>query len=727
MRSQHEVGRRQFLMSTAAVGGALVLGFVVPSRLAQAANVAPKPWTPPVDGGQEINAWLIIGSDDSVTIRVAQSEMGQGVFTSMAMIVAEELACDWTKVRAEYASANRSLRQNRVYQRMATGGSRAVRASREYLQQAGARARARLIAAAAQQWGVPASACQAENSMVIHSASGRKVNYGAVAAAAASVKLDAEPAIKKPEQFTLLGKPQKRLDVPVKVNGTATFGIDIRLPDMLYASVTTCPVFGGKLKSYNFEAIKSMPGVKAAVEVPNGIAVVADSFWRAKTALEVMPVEWDLGEHANTSSVAFQKVFRAALDKEGVVANEKGDALAALKGAAKVVEADYEAPYLAHATMEPMNCTAQVTPERVDVWLGTQNPEGALTAAAEFTGVAPDNVYVHNCFLGGGFGRRFYNDDVKQALAVAKAMAGKPVQLIWTREEDMRHDFYRPMAAIRFRAGLDANGVPVAYFNKSVTHSILSRIRPDGIKNGVDPSSVEGLANMPYAFGQYRIEHLIQNTHVPVAFWRSVGGSQNAFAIESFMDEVAHAAGKDPIELRRTLLKDHPDWLRVLDTLAQKGNWGKQLPKGTAQGVAIFESYGSIMGQIAEVSVSKRGEVRVEHVVCSVDCGHVVNPRTIEEQMESGVVYGLTALFYGQITIEKGRVAEGNFDTYQMLRINAMPEVETHFALSGGDKWGGIGEPSVPTILPAVCNAIFKITGKRIRSLPLSNHDLSWT
>jgi len=312
-------------------------------------------------------------------------------------------------------------------------------------------------------------------------------------------------------------------------------------------------------------------------------------------------------------------------------------------------------------------------------------------------------------------------------LAVAKAMAGKPVQLIWTREEDMRHDFYRPMAAIRFRAGLDANGVPVAYFNKSVTHSIFSWVRPDDVKSGIDRSSVEGLANMPYAFGQYRIEHLIQNTHVPVAFWRSVGGSQNAFAIESFMDEVAHAAGKDPIELRRMLLKDHPDWLRVLDTLAQKGNWGKQLPKGTAQGVAIFESYGSIMGQIAEVSVSKRGEVRVEHVVCSVDCGHVVNPRTIEEQMESGVVYGLTALFYGQITIEKGRVAEGNFDTYQMLRINAMPEVETHFALSGGDKWGGIGEPSVPTILPAVCNAIFKITGKRIRSLPLSNHDLSWT
>jgi isoquinoline 1-oxidoreductase subunit beta len=711
MSSTHEISRRHFLISTAAVGSALVLGFHLPSRTAQAANVAPKPWTPPVEGGQEVNAWLLIGSDDTVTIRVAQSEMGQGVFTSMPMIVAEELECDWTKVRAEYASANRSLRQNRVYQRMGTGGSRAVRGSREYLQQAGASARARLVAAAARQWGVPASECKATNGTVIHNASGRKVNYGAVAAAAASVKLDAEPAIKKPEQYTLLGKPQKRLDVPPKVNGTATYGIDVRLPDMLYASVLTCPVFGGKLKSYNFDAIKSLPGVKAAVEIPNGIAVVADSFWRAKTALEVMPVEWDLGEHANANSAAFQKMFRAALDKEGVVANEKGDALAALKDAAKVVEADYEVTYLAHATMEPMNCTAQVTPERVDVWLGTQNPEGALAAT---------------CFLGGGFGRRFYNDDVKQAVTIAKAMAGKPVKMIWTREEDMRHDFYRPMAAFRFRAGLDANGVPVAYVNRSVTHSILSWFRPDAVKTGIDTTSVEGLANTPYAFGPQRIEHLIQNTHVPVGFWRSVGGSQNAFAIESFMDELAQAAGKDAVEFRRMLLKGRSDWLLVLDTVAQKANWGKPMPQGSAQGVAIFESYGSVMGQIAEVSVSKKGEVQVERVVCAVDCGHVVNPRTIEEQMESGVAYGLTALLYGQISIEKGRVAEGNFDTYQMLRLHAMPEVETHLALSGGDKWGGIGEPSVPTIIPAVCNAIFKITGKRIRSLPLSSHDLSW-
>src|SRR5262252_4030230 len=461
---------------------------------------------------------------------------------------------------------------------MATGGSRAVRGSREYLQQAGASARARLIAAAAQQWGVPASECKAQNGTVVHTASGRKVNYGAVAAAAADVKLDAEPAIKKPEQYTLLGKPQYRLDVPPKVNGTATYGIDVRLPDMLYASIMTCPVFGGKLKSHNFDAIKNMPGIKAAVEIPNGIAVVADSFWRAKTALEVMPLEWDLGEYANTSSADFQKLFRAGLDKEGVVANEKGDALAALKSAAKVVEADYEVPYLAHATMEPMNCTAQVTPERVDVWLGTQNPESALAAAAEITGAAQENVYVHNCFLGGGFGRRSYSDDVKQAVTIAKAMGGKPVKMIWTREEDMRHDFYRPMAAIRFRAGLDAKGTPVAYFNHSVTHSILSWFRPDAVKNGIDTSSVEGLANMVYGFEPRRIEHTILNTQVPVAFWRSVGGSQNAFAIESFMDELALAAGKDAVEFRRALLKDRADWLLVLDTLAQKSNWGKQLP-----------------------------------------------------------------------------------------------------------------------------------------------------
>jgi isoquinoline 1-oxidoreductase beta subunit len=441
----------------------------------------------------------------------------------------------------------------------------------------------------------------------------------------------------------------------------------------------------------------------------------------------VMPIEWDFGAHANASSEGFWKTFREALDKSGAVAKEEGDAMAAIKASAKVVEADYEVPYLAHATMEPMNCTAQVAPQRVDVWVGTQNPEGALAAAAEITQVAPENVYVHNCFLGGGFGRRARNDDVRQAVTVAKALGGRPVQLIWTREEDIRHDVYRPMAAIRFRAALDANGTPVAYFNRSVTHSILSGLRPDDVKGGIDRTSVEGLATIPYGFSQYRIEHLIQNTPVPVWFWRSVGASQNAFAVECFIDEIAHASGKDPVELRRQLLKGHSDWLHVLDTVAQKADWGKAMPQGTAQGVAIAESYGSIVAEVAEVSVSKRGEVRVDRVVCAVDCGHVVNPLTVAEQMESGIVYGLTAALYGQITIKDGRVVEGNFDDYQMLRLDAMPEVETHLALTGGDKWGGIGEPGVPPLAPSVCNAIFKVTGKRVRSLPLSNHDLNWT
>jgi isoquinoline 1-oxidoreductase beta subunit len=727
MLSDPQLNRRQFLLTTSVVGGAFVLGFFLPSRQVEAAAIAEQPWTAPTQGGTEVNAWLVIGSDDTVTIRVAQSEMGEGVFTSMPMLVAEELSCDWQKVRAEYASANRSLRENRVYQRMATGGSGAVRRSREYLQQAGASARVRLITAAAQQWGVPANECRAEQGTVMHPASSRKISYGALAAAAAQVKLDAEPAIKTPDQFTLLGRSLNRLDVPLKVNGSAIYGIDVRLPDMLYASVMTCPVFGGTLKRYDFEAIKSLPGVRTAVEVPNGIAVVADSFWRAKTALEVMPIEWDFGAHANASSEGFWKTFREALDKSGAVAKEEGDAMAAIKASAKVVEADYEVPYLAHATMEPMNCTAQVAPQRVDVWVGTQNPEGALAAAAEITQVAPENVYVHNCFLGGGFGRRARNDDVRQAVTVAKALGGRPVQLIWTREEDIRHDVYRPMAAIRFRAALDANGTPVAYFNRSVTHSILSGLRPDDVKGGIDRTSVEGLATIPYGFSQYRIEHLIQNTPVPVWFWRSVGASQNAFAVECFIDEIAHASGKDPVELRRQLLKGHSDWLHVLDTVAQKADWGKAMPQGTAQGVAIAESYGSIVAEVAEVSVSKRGEVRVDRVVCAVDCGHVVNPLTVAEQMESGIVYGLTAALYGQITIKDGRVVEGNFDDYQMLRLDAMPEVETHLALTGGDKWGGIGEPGVPPLAPSVCNAIFKVTGKRVRSLPLSNHDLNWT
>jgi isoquinoline 1-oxidoreductase subunit beta len=720
------LSRRRFIVSTATAAGGLMLGFHLPGG-ARADEIAAQPWMSPLDGGTEINAWLLIDPDDNVLIRVAQSEMGEGIFTALPMIVAEELECDWSKVRAEYASANRSLREGGVYQRMATGGSGAVRRSREYLQQAGASARARLIEAAAAEWGVPASECRAESSRVLHDGSGRSINYGAIAGHAAKIELAEEPAIKTPDQFRLLGQPTKRLDTAPKVNGTAVYGIDIRLPDMLYASVQTCPVFGGTLASYDFDAIKDRPGVHSAVEVPDGVAVVADSFWRAKTALEAMPIEWDFGANANVSSADLRARQHEALSADGTLAHEQGEVDGAMAGAATRVEATYELPYLSHSTMEPMNCTAQVQADRVDVWVGTQNPEGSLAVAAEVTGADPANVFVHNCFLGGGFGRRSRQDDVRQSVAIAKAVGGRPVKMVWTREEDTQHGFYRPMATIRFEAGLGSDGMPVAWKNRSVCDSIFASVRPDAIEGGIDRTSVEGLRELAYAIPHQQIDHAMRNTHVPVAFWRSVGSSQNAFALESFVDEVAHAAGKDPYELRRELLKDRADWLGVLDIIAEKSDWGSPLPRGRGRGMAIHECFGTIVGEVAEVSVSQDGLLKVERVVCGVDSGHVVNPTTVEMQMESGIVYGLTAALYGEITIAEGRVEQANFDTYEMLRIAEMPVVETYLALSGGDKWGGIGEPGVPPIAPAVCNAIFAATGQRIRSLPLKHHDLSWT
>jgi len=461
--------------------------------------------------------------------------------------------------------------------------------------------------------------------------------------------------------------------------------------------------------------------------VPNGIAVVADSFWRAKTALEAMPIAWDFGENANVSSADLRARQHEALDGDAAVAHEQGDVDAAMADAATRIEGIYELPYLSHSTMEPMNCTAQVQADRVDVWVGTQNPEGSLAVAADVTGADPENVHVHNCFLGGGFGRRSRQDDVRQAVTVAKALGGRPVKLVWTREEDTQHGFYRPMATIQFEAGLGPDGMPVAWKNRSVCDSIFAGFRPDAIENGIDRVSVEGLRELAYAIPHQHIDHAIRNTHVPVSFWRSVGSSQNAFALEVFLDEVAHAGGKDPYEMRRELLRDHPDWLGVLDMVAEKSGWGSPLPPGKGRGLAIHESFGTIVGEVAEVTVSQDGALKVDRVVCAVDCGHVVNPTTVEMQMESGIVYGLTAALYGEITIAEGRVEQANFDTYEMLRIDEMPVVETYLALSGGDKWGGIGEPGTPPIAPAVCNAIFAATGKRIRSLPLKHHDLSWS
>jgi len=644
--------------------------------------------------------------------------MGQGVTTSLAMIVAEELTCDFAKVKVEFASATRNYMDAQPYGRMGTGGSSSVRRSRVMLQQAGASARERLIAAAAKTWGVEPATCAAKDGMVTHAASGRSAPFGDLAGAAATVALAAEPAIKTPNQFTLIGTRRARFDTPLKVTGEAGFGIDTRVDGMVYAAVINCPVFGGALKSFDDSQVKTRRGVIAIVPLVGAVAVVADRFWRAKEASLALPIVWDFGAAGDADSAQFDADYRKALDGALVNAVNRGDADKAFGGGANIVEALYEAPHLAHAPMEPLNATAYVQKDRVDVWMGTQFADDALKTAAELAGVDPANCHIHQCYLGGGFGRRAVNDEMRQAVLVSKAV-GKPVKLIWTREEDIQHDRYRPQAAMRLAAALGPDGAPEAFKFQTAVGSISRSLGWGNPADGVEPSAVEGLVNTPYAAPSLRVDALLKNTHVPVMFWRSVGSSQNAFAVESFIDELAFAARKDPLDYRRALLKDKPDFLAVLDKLEDKSDWRKPLANGLARGIAIHESFGTIVGEVVEVRVGDKGEVKVERVVAAVDCGHVVNPTTVEMQIESGILYGLTAALFGKITIEKGRVAQSNFHDYQIARMADSPVIETHFALSGGAKWGGIGEPGTPPIAPAVANAIFAATGKRIRSLPL--------
>jgi len=723
--------RRNFLVATLTAAGGLAIGVSIPGFAAAVPPIgAPPigaPWddAPPPAG--EINAWIVIDPDDTVTIRCAKAEMGEGVLTSMPMIVAEELGCDWTRVRSEYASANRNMRENMVYKGMLTGGSSAVRASRPYLQQAGASARVRLIQAAATRWNVPAGDCEAADGKVTHKASGRSLNYGALAGDAAKVALAKEPDIKTPDQFTLIGKSQARLDTKVKVTGEAIFGIDVRLPDMLYAAVVTCPVPGGTVKSYDAAAILKQRGVHSVVPLPNGVAIVADRFWRAKQAALALPIEWNPGAGAGTSSAGFAKDYRDALKGPLENAKSTGDVAKALNDAPKVIEALYEVPYLAHATMEPLNCTVQLQADRLDIWMGTQAPEITTGLAAKTMGLKPEQVYVHNCYLGGGFGRRAINDELMQALAVARTVPN-PVKLIWTREEDMRHDRYRPQAAIAFKGALGKDGMPTVIQAQTAVGSIMKSIKPMldfPSPPGVEPMAVEGLVNMPYDVPNLKVDAVLKNTHVPVMFWRSVGSSQNAFAVESFIDELAHEAGQDPYQFRRKMLAGKPDFLSVLDTLAQKANWNQKMPAGKGRGIAIHESFGTIVGECVEVAIDAKGKVRCERVVAVVDCGHVVNPRNVEMQIESGVIYGLTAALYDEITVKDGAIEQGNFDSYQMVRLADSPKIETYLALSGGTKWGGIGEPGTPPIAPALCNAIFAATGRRVRQLPVGKTDFS--
>ena len=709
--------RRQFIKASATSAGGLLLSFHLPAF----ANARP---FQALGGGEEINAWLSIAADDRVTIRVAQAEMGEGVFTSLPMIVADELGADWSNVRAEYASANRSLREDGVYQRMATGGSRAVRHSLPYLLAAGANARQRLIGAAALKWDVPAAECQAANSVVTHG--DKALRFGELAAAASAVTV-ADAPLKPKADRTLIGTRQRRLDVPAKVDGSAAFGMDVRLPGMAYAAIRHCPVIGGTVRAVDAAALADRAGSPRLVNLGHAVAVVAESYWQAQGAVDALDVTWDEGPGAGTDSETWHREFTAALDEPGVTVAAEGDVEAAFAAADSVIEADYFAPYLAHSCMEPLNCTVHVQEHRADIWAGMQNPEGAIAVGAAVTGLPAEDIHPHNCFLGGGFGRRSNPDWIREALLIGKEVK-RPVQLIWSREADTRQGRFRPMSALRFKAGFDADRTPTAYANHSVTHSILSALRPDAVASGIDPRSVEGLAELPYAIANRRVSHTIRNTHLSTWFWRSVGASQNGFMRECFIDEMAAHAGQDPFDFRRALLGDaHADTLRVLAMLREKANWGRSMPAGTGQGMAVFESFGSVVGQVAEVSVSKAGAVKVERLVSVVDCGNVVNPLTVEEQIESSVAYGLSAALFGKITVANGAVVESNFHDYPVLGMAAMPAMETHLSLAGGDKWGGIGEPGLPPAAPAVCNAIWRATGKRVRSLPIADEDLSWT
>ena len=711
-----KISRRSFVSSVAAMGGGLALGFRLPGGFG-AAEAAASP--------AEVNAWVVIQPDDTVVIRVARSEMGQGITTSLPMLVAEELECDWSKVRAEFPTPDENVRRHRAWGEMSTGGSRSVRTSQEYLRKAGAAAREMLIAAAAAQWNVPATECGAAKSVITHKPSGRTLRFGEVAEAAAKLPPPAEPKLKDPKDWTLAGTPQKRLDTTDKVTGKPLFGIDVRVPDMLYAAIVQCPVFGGTPRSFDEGKIRGMKGVRRIVPLPNAVAVIADSWWQAKKAVDALPVTWDEGQNGAVSSAGIAELLRGGLAApEAAVVRKSGDVDAALAKAVKRIEADYAAPFLSHATMEPQNCTAHVTSDKVEVWVPTQNGEGALAAAAEAAGIAPEKVVVHKTMLGGGFGRRgAVQDYVHQAVLVAKA-AGQPVKLLWSREEDIRHDFYRPTAMARFTAGLDASGMPIAWRVRVTGPSIIANLFPQRLTGGVDQSFANGFTEeLAYDVANVEVSYAMRTTHVPVGFWRSVNHSQNGFFRESFVDEMAHAAGQDPYQFRRRLLSKDAVRLAVLDAAAQKAGWDKPAPQGVSRGIALMEAYGSLCAQVVEASLGDKGAVRVRRVVAAVDTGHVVNPAILRSQVESAIVYGLTAALYGAITIENGRVAQGNFDDYEMLRLAEMPVVETVLMPSGGF-WGGGGEPGVPPLAPALCNAIFAATGKRIRALPLKDQDL---
>jgi isoquinoline 1-oxidoreductase beta subunit len=719
------LSRRKFVIGSAAAGGGLALGFNLPSGFgaAMAQGAA--------NGGTEVNVWVAIKPDDTCVIRIARSEMGQGTLTGLAQLVAEELECDWKKVTTEQITPGTNLARKRAWGEMGTGGSRGIRTSQDYVRRGGAAARMMLLQAAADEWKVPVGELKVANGVITHAASQRSVSYGKVAAAAAKIEPPDPKSIKlkDPKDWTIAGKPLKRLDTADKLNGSKVYAIDVKLPGMLCAAIKDCPVFGGKLKSYDEAKIAGMPGVRKVVKVKDtGIAVVADTWWRAKTALDALPIVWDEGAGATQSDATIAEHL-----KEGLTATttngsrQNGDAPKAIESAAKKVEAVYSTPFLAHACMEPMNATVKLSADKAEVWVASQNVEASLAALSEASGVPLAKCDVHRLDLGGGFGRRGGTQDfVHQAVIIGKEFPDVPVKLIWSREEDQAHDFYRPISQCRLSAGLDADGKLTGLHVRVSGQSINATLNQAAIVNGKDMRQLQGLweepgdAQLGYTVPNLLIEYAMRNTHVPVGPWRGVNTNQNGIYMECFMDEVARAAGKDPLEFRRGLMSQYPKHLAVLNAAAEKGDWGKPLPPGVHRGIAQFMGYGSYSAAVAEVSVSGQGKVKVHRMVLALNCGHAVNPDQIAAQVEGSVAYGLTATLYGECKVKDGRMVDLNFDTYEIMRLAEMPKVET-VIVSTHDFWGGVGEPTICVVAPAVLNAIHAATGKPVRSLPLKN------
>ncbi len=717
--------RRSFIVGTAAAAGGLAIGVRPPfgSGSAEAQSAA--------EAGAEVQAWVVVKPDDTCVIRIARSEMGQGTRTGLAQLVAEELECDWKKVATESITPGQNLARQRVWGEMGTGGSRGIRTSHDYVRRGGAAARMMLLQAAADAWKVPVAEVSVASGVITHAGSGRRTTYGKVAAAAAKLTPPDPKSIvlKNPKDWKIAGQPMKRLDTAAKLNGSQVYAIDVKLPGMLHAAIKACPVFGGKLTSYDEAKISARPGVRGVVKVNDWtVAVVADTWWRAKSALAALPIVWDEGSDASQSSATIARHLEEGLTaKEAYAFRKEGDAVTAIQGAAKRIEAEYSTPFLAHATMEPMNCTVRLSADRAECWVATQNSEASLAALSEQSGVplAKCEVYRHD--LGGGFGRRGGNQDyVRQAVNIAKRFPGVPVKMIWSREEDMAHDFYRPISQCKLAAGIDEKGALVGLHVRISGQSINAFVNPALVANGEDARQLQGYSDKPgdaqlgYTVPSLLIEYAMRNTHVPVGPWRGVNTNQNAVYMECFLEEAARAAGADSLEFRRALMTKHPKHLAVLDAAAAKGGWGTPLPSGVHRGIAQFMGYGSYSAAVAEVSVSGDGKVKVHRMVLALDCGHAVNPDQIAAQVEGSVAYGLSAAFYGDCTVVNGRMTELNFDRYQLLRLAEMPKVETVIVPSY-DFWGGVGEPTISVVTPAVLNAVFAATGKPVRSLPLKN------